>query len=86
MRRPTLGRRQTKEGRFSRRRQVLHDLARRGGVEITVADDSGRTLYIFVPAPDRKSRAEVVRCLADALADEAEESEDARGVARNADL
>ena len=78
MRRPSQRQHVTKERRFSRPQRVLKDLAHGGHVEIVVHDDSGRIMYIYVPAPDRRSRAAVVRHVADALAAESpEESEGA---------
>ena len=88
MRRPSLGRHQTREWKFSRRRQVLRDLADRGSVEIVITEGDGRCVHLYVPAPDRKSRAEVVRHVDDALtfeADEDTEAEHERG-SRRGDL
>ena len=77
MRRHRAKRHQTQEWRFNRRARVLSDLARRGGVEVAVREGDGRLVYIYVPAPERRSRAAVVRHVADALADESPvESED----------
>ena len=79
MRRPRRGRHQASEHRFSRRRQLRRDLEARGFVEVAVVEDGGRCLHVFVPAPDRRSRAAVVRHVAACLADEAEEAGNATG-------